>query len=185
MTGSADAGGRPSPGRSVRIVTTKWGDRPHWEFAGRYLGADEHGDWVGFPAGTAFHRPGADFVSPVDQVTVLPRLAGWVATFHASGGPVRVYVDVTTPPAWSGSTVRVVDLDLDVIELPDGRVLVDDEDEFAEHQVAYGYPADVVEQAQASCDAVLAEVRAGRAPYDGTAQRWLDLLSDLSRPTTS
>ena len=34
----------------------------------------------------------------------------------------------------------MVDLDLDVIRMRDGGIL-DDEDEFAEHQVRYGYPA--------------------------------------------
>jgi hypothetical protein len=50
---------------------------------------------------------------------------------------------------------------------------VDDEDEFAEHQVAYGYPADVIDAARASCDEVLTAVRAGLPPYDGTHRRWL------------
>ena len=62
-----------------------------------------------------------------------------------------------------------------------GEVFVDDEDEFAEHQVAYGYPADVVEAAQASCDRVFAAVRARQAPYDGTARVWLDRLAELTR----
>ncbi|MCB0907648.1 MAG: DUF402 domain-containing protein [Nocardioidaceae bacterium] len=158
---------------------TKWGDRPHWEFAGRYLGADEHGDWVGFPAGSHFARPGAAFVSPVDQVTLLPRDgAGWVATFHAAGGPVRAYVDVTTTPVWEGVVVSLVDLDLDVIERLDGTVVVDDEDEFAEHQVAFGYPPEVIASARLACDRVRAEVAARRPPYDlATPARWLTVLA--------
>jgi len=172
---------RPAVGDAVRVVTTKWGDRPHWEFAGRYLGADGHGDWIGFPAGSHFARPGADYVSPVDQVTVLPvDGSGWVATFHAVGGPVRVYVDVTSPPVWDGADVCVVDLDLDVIERPDGTVLVDDEDEFAEHRVAFGYPPEVVERAQRTCDRVRAEVAAHHPPYDlETPARWLATLTRL------
>jgi hypothetical protein len=92
--------------------------------------------------------------------------------------------------------VRMVDLDLDVVRLADpmpdhaleaavaagrtsGEIYVDDEDEFAEHQVAFGYPADVIERAQASCDEVLAAVRAGLPPYDGAHRRWLDALSLL------
>lgn len=51
------------------------------------------------------------------------------------------YVDMTSRPAWDGPTVRAVDLDLDVIEALDRTVFVDDEDEFEEHRVAYGYPA--------------------------------------------
>ena len=34
--------------------------------------------------------------------------------------------------------------------------------------MAFGYPADVIAAAQASSDEVLAAVRAGAAPYDGT-----------------
>ena len=59
-------------------------------------------------------------------------------------------------------------------------MFVDDEDEFAEHQVAYGYPADVVAAAQASCDALVLAVRAGLPPYDGTHQPWLAELTRLT-----
>ena len=60
----------------------------------------------------------------------------------------------------------------DVHPVGPGEVFVDDEDEFAEHQVAFGYPAHVIEAAQASCDELLAAVRAGLPPYDGTHERW-------------
>ena len=36
----------------------------------------------------------------------------------------------------------MVDLDLDVIRMRDGRIILDDEDEFEEHQVRYAYPPD-------------------------------------------
>ena len=190
------------PGTPIRVEMTKWGDRPHWEFDGVHLGSDEHGEWLGFPEGTINTRPGLEIVSQAACVTLVTPDGWYAATFHGPGIWCDLYVDIATPGRWDGTVLRAVDLDLDVIRMTDplpasvyaeaekagrvaGEVFVDDEDEFAEHQVAYGYPADVVEQAQASCDAVLAEVRAGRAPYDGTAQRWLDLLSELSRPTTS
>ncbi|MCF6376488.1 DUF402 domain-containing protein [Nocardioides KLBMP 9356] len=186
------------PGTQIRVEMTKWGDRPHWEFDGVFLGEDEHGEWLGFPAGTVNTRPGLRLESKADCVTLVPTSGWYAATFHAPGIWCDTYVDIATPGRWDGAVMRAVDLDLDVIRMSDplpevvyhaaeeagrvaGEVFVDDEDEFAEHQVALGYPADVVEQAQASCDAVLADVRAGRAPYDGTAQRWL---SELARPTS-
>ncbi len=189
------------PGSPIRVEMTKWGDRPHWQFPGTYLGSDEHGEWLGFRAGTHQSRPGYAFDSEVDSVTLVPYDDWYAATFHSPGIWCDLYVDIATPGEWDGTVLRAVDLDLDVIRMSDpipasvfaeaektgrvaGEVFVDDEDEFAEHQVAYGYPAEVVERAQASCDAVLADVRAGRAPYDGTAGRWLDLLAELSRPTT-
>ncbi len=185
------------PGTPIRCEMTKWGDRPHWEFAGAHLGSDEHGTWLGFPRGTLNRRPGHEFHSEVDSVTLVPAGGWYAATFHAPGIWCDLYVDITTPGQWDGTVLRAIDLDLDVIRMaPEppppsplapqnlsagpGEVFVDDEDEFAEHQVAYGYPADVIEQAQASCVAVLAAVRAGRAPYDGTHQHWLDELSRLT-----
>ena len=171
------------PGGPVRVVMTKWGDRPHWEFDALYLGSDGAGDWLGIRAGTTMTRPGATYVAPTDQVGLVPpsgpdEARGWLATFHAVGGPVRVYVDVTTPPAWDGAVVRAVDLDLDVVRGNTGRVWVDDEDEFAEHRVRFGYPEDVVRAAMASCDRVHADVAAARTPYDGSAAAWLDRLGD-------
>ena len=163
---------------------TKWGGRPHWEYDAVLLGRDEHGWWIGVPAGTRMRRPGATYEAPTDQVVLVPDPAApalgdawWVATFHAVGGPVRVYVDITTPPAWSGAVVGAVDLDLDVIRGNAGRVWVDDEDEFAEHRVRLGYPDEVVAGALAACAALEEAVAAGAAPYDGTADHWLAVLA--------
>ena len=175
----------PAVNEMVRVVTTKWGNRPHWEFEAFFLGSDEHGDWVGIPTGTPMARPGAAFVTETDQVGLVPRPdagggAGWLATFHAPGYQIVTYVDMTTVPSWQGSVCSAVDLDLDVIRRPEGTVLVDDEDEFAEHQVIYGYPAEIVALAETSCawvrDAVLHE----RAPFDGDSSAgWFTVLATL------
>jgi hypothetical protein len=185
------------PGTAIRCEMTKWGDRPHWQFDGIHLGADQHGEWLGFSAGTHNRRPGYEFHSEVDCVTLVPSSEWYAATFHAPGIWCDLYIDVTTPAAWDGEVLRAVDLDLDVIRMsPEpprltgsfpqnmaagpGEVFVDDEDEFAEHQVAFGYPAHVIEAARASCDELLAAVRAGLAPYDGTHLPWLERLSRLT-----
>jgi hypothetical protein len=160
------------------MVMTKWGDRPHWEFDGTLLGSDEHGDWIGIPAGTVMTRPAMTFVSETDQVGLVPAAdagggRGWLATFHAPGIWAHTYVDMTTPPAWDGSVVRAVDLDLDVVRPVEGEVFVDDEDEFAEHQRLFGYPPEIVDLAERSCawvrDAIVREL----PPFDGTAAEWL------------
>ena len=182
------------PGTPVRVEMTKWGDRPHWRFAGVHLGSDEHGEWLGFPAGTHNQRPGHEFHADVDCVTLLPRDDWYAATFHAPGIWCDLYVDIATPGEWDGDVLRAVDLDLDVIRLSPagsqapptgitaapGEVFVDDEDEFAEHQVAYGYPPEVVRAARDASDRVLAAARAGRAPYDGSHRPWLEQLARLA-----
>jgi uncharacterized protein len=170
-------------GGQVDVIISKWGGRPHWEFVATYLGEDEHGHWLGLPVGTEFRRPGAHFRGANAQVTLLPHDGWWVATFHGpgattwtdlGGAEVELYVDITTPAVLDAQTVRCVDLDLDVVRGTNGTVIVDDEDEFAEHRVTFGYPADVVRAAEDSCAALLAAVSARTAPFDAAASRvWL------------
>jgi hypothetical protein len=153
---------------------TKWGGRPHWEYDATFLGADEHGQWLGCPIGTFYARPGMAFLSDFAGVVLVP--AGGVAhlaAFNDEHAGAATYVDMTTPPTWAGSVLQAVDLDLDVVKLHDGTVYLDDEDEFAEHQVTFGYPADVVAMAERSAAEVLSAVQQGTAPYDGTADAWL------------
>lgn len=174
------------PGVRIDVAMTKWRDRPHWAFPARYLGEDDHGDWLGVPAGTRMTRPGAEYVAPVDQVMLVPGLTaperGFVATVHAVGGPVETYVDITTPPVWDGHVLRAVDLDLDVVRGTTGRVWVDDEDEFAAHRRTLGYPANLVLHASRSCSLVHAAVAGRAAPYDGTAAGWFaELAAVLTR----
>jgi hypothetical protein len=89
-----------------------------------------------------------------------------------------VYIDITTPAQWSadGMTVTMVDLDLDVLRRWDGRVDVDDEDEFAEHQVALGYPPELIELAERSCAERRAALAQGDEPFAGLHHAWLDRL---------
>ncbi len=169
------------------MLTRKWPDAPHWEFDAVPLGSDEHGDWVGVPAGTWLSKPDRGFTAWCDHVVLVPRDSWWMATLYGEDAvldadrPVDVYVDITTTSTWTpaGDQVRAVDLDLDVIRDPDGRVRVDDEDEFAEHQRLLGYPDEIIEAARVSCAEVLEAVSARRAPYDGSHLPWLARLRTL------
>ena len=145
------------PGTAIRCETSKWGDRPHWQFDGFFLGSDEHGDWLGSRRAPTTTAPGYEFHSDVDAVTLVPSEGWYAATFHQPGIWCDLYVDVATPGRWDGNVLRMVDLDLDVIRhvrpaprvpprrgaggrTPAGEVFVDDEDEFAEHQVPTATP---------------------------------------------
>ena len=166
---------RFEPGSRVSVRVTKWGNRPHWSYEGVYLGEDEHGDWIGFPAGTHYHRPGRSFDADFTCVSLVPRHdAAHFAAFFDDSHPLALYIDMTTPAEWDGEVLRMVDLDLDVIEPRDERgIFLDDQDEFEEHQLAYGYPPEIISLAEDSAERVLAAVAAGDPPYDGTAARWL------------
>ncbi|KAA1419127.1 DUF402 domain-containing protein [Nocardioides humilatus] len=166
-----------APGDPVRVVMSKWGERAHWEYDAIYLGSDEHGEWIGCPTATFYSRPGLEFVAAFAGVVCKPAGgAAHLACFNDEHAQAAIYVDMTTPPEWDGTTLRAVDLDLDVVKRQDGTIYLDDEDEFAEHQVAFGYPAEVVAMTERSAAEVLAAVRAGEAPFDGTAATWHEVL---------
>lgn len=92
----------------------------------------------------------------------------------ASPSSHRVYADVASPARWSDRSVAMVDLDLDVVTDAAGRVAIHDEDEFAEHARRWRYPPAVAASARMAADDLAARMRAGSAPFDGTAAGWLE-----------
>ncbi|GAA5032565.1 hypothetical protein GCM10023258_31650 [Terrabacter aeriphilus] len=169
------------PGTPVAGRFTKWGGGRHWEWDGHYLGSDEHGHWWFAPAGTRCARPGVEFVEPSGWVSLAPHEGAYVAGFYPGHREISVYVDMTTEPVWrrreaTGGPeweVTMVDLDLDVVLTRDGHLFVDDEDEFDQHRVELGYPAEVVELAERWRDVVLAAVAAGDEPFGTVGHAWL------------
>ena len=166
------------PGDPVAVRFTKWGGGAHWEFPVTFLGADDLGTWCGAPAGTWLERPGASFASTFAWVTLFPHHLPWAASYYDSvDQPISVYVDVTTPAFWDGPLVTMVDLDLDVVMHRDGDLLLDDEDEFDEHTVTLGYPAEVVDLARCTADELMAAAAVGHEPFGPAGSRWLARLA--------
>jgi hypothetical protein len=169
------------PGDAVEVRFTKWGGGRHWEFPVTVLGVDALGVWCGAPVGTRLERPGAAFTSQFGWVTLFPTGQPWAASYYDSPDqPIAVYVDVTTAPVWDGAEVTMVDLDLDVIVTRDGDLLLDDEDEFAEHQVTLGYPREIVQLAQGSAEQLMAAAGDGREPFGAAAADWMARLRSMS-----
>lgn len=177
---AADRSGTP-----VHVDYRKWNGSPHWQSDGTLLGVDEHGCWVGFPQSTHFERPGAAFDLDRDSVSLFPA-AGYTPAFNRPTErpeQVLVYVDITTPPVWSrtddgGWLVTMIDLDLDVVQRANGFIYVDDEDEFEEHQRQFGYPEDVIRQAEHDTRAVFEALHDGQAPFDDTGWQWMRQLAE-------
>jgi protein associated with RNAse G/E len=163
------------PGDPVPVRFEKWGGLPHWAVDVLWLGEDDHGWWLGWPEATVWTRPGRTFRSDGLQVGLFPRDRGFAATFYQQVADVtfRIYADVATRPSWRDGALTAVDLDLDVLQGFDGTISVDDEDEFAEHRLSYGYPADVVAAAEAECACLVEEMSTGAAHFaEELAQRW-------------
>ncbi|GAB4071103.1 hypothetical protein GCM10028777_38310 [Angustibacter speluncae] len=170
------------PDDAVEVRFRKYDGRPHWVMWALPLGEDEHGHWLGSPAGQVVSRPDLSVDLPFPWALLVPRDQGFVAAFNVTGDPERaeVYVDMTTVPVWeTPQLVTAADLDLDVVRMVGGRVFVDDEDEFAEHRVAFGYPPQVVELAQESCRWVHDRVAADAEPFGDVARAWMDAATRL------
>jgi hypothetical protein len=146
---------------------TKWGGHPHWRYALEPLGEDGYGWWLGGRAGIPLRRGLEDpVVQPHDFVVLVPSHGSWIANWNdPAAGVFAVYVDVTTDVRREDDVIHAVDLDLDVVRFSDGTVEVLDEDEFAEHQVRYGYPPEVVARARATTDDLVAALTAGVEPF--------------------
>lgn len=157
----------------VEMRFTKWGGKRHWHYPVVPLGTDRYGWWLGGPEGTYFQRGDEEpILRPQDYVMLVPESGDWIATWNAES-ETELYVDVTTRPVRRGGVIEAVDLDLDVIRKRDGRVLLVDEDEFAEHQVLYGYPAGVIAQARWTADDLLARIGAAEEPFGLAGDAWL------------
>jgi protein associated with RNAse G/E len=72
----------------------------------------------------------------------------------------------------------MVDLDLDVVRRrADRSVSIVDQDEFAEHQIRYGYPAGVIAAAERAAERLHAAIIGGRQPFADGYRRWLRMVS--------
>ena len=78
--------------------------------------------------------------------------------------------DILTRVHLDGSTLRWVDLDLDVEVFEDGRIALVDEDEFEAHQLPYRYSDAVIEGARRSAALALDLARSGSFPFDRERQ---------------
>ena len=162
-------------GETVHVRFSKWDGRAHWAFDMERLGEDEHGIWLWAPAGTELRR-GAEkpFAARHAFVKVVPAGQWWTGIWNDGRRSIRTYVDVITPAMWDGETVRMVDLDLDVVHRGDGSVEVDDEDEFEDHRIEFGYPEHVVDRARTEAARLVLAVERGSEPFGEVGHRWLE-----------
>ena len=162
-----------SSARVVEIDFRKYPDTRHWQFATEYLGEDEHGIWLGGRAGNPAQK---GWATPVtfghDFVKLIVPDGWWTAIWNTRGG-ISVYVDIVMPARWDGDRVTLLDLDLDVIISSDGSVKIDDEDEFAEHQVSLGYTLEMIEGAEQATAEIVAAIEADAEPFGSVAAGWL------------
>lgn len=160
----------------VRWDGRKWRNRLHWQFMMERLGEDEHGVWLSVAAGTVARRGHDAPLTLADGfVSLVPATQWWEAEFYPIHPHHEVYVNIGTPCEWHPGRVRQVDLDLDVIRTFSGDVEMLDEDEFADHQVRFAYPPELIEGARRAADEVIDLLQRRAEPFGTAADRWLTL----------
>lgn len=184
---TSDAPRRPALGDAVLMRWRKWDGGPHWLHECVYLGSDEHGDWIGQQSGWSCSRPGRAYGCEGPNVMLVPPGGEWVLMVNGEPHRVRVYIDVAWDVRWADTPtpsglpeVTGIDMDLDVVRPLVDETFIDDEDEFAEHRVQYGYPLDIAERMEAVAADLYDRVRTLERPFDdATADRWLATLAEL------
>ena len=152
------------PPDRIRVDFRKYPDTQHWQYEVSPLAEDGHGVWLWAPPGAPARR--GDEPPVLFPSTTLHLVSGdWWGGYWQESGEPEVYIDICTPAIWSEGRVTMIDLDLDVIRERSGAVHVLDEDEFAEHQVALGYPRDLIEDARAACERVRAMLERDEEPF--------------------
>ena len=85
-----------------------------------------------------------------------------------------MFIDIVTPPRWvAEDTIEMVDLDLDVVMTADGSIEVEDEDEFAEHQLTYGYSPEMITSAEVETRRIVTMLEHRQEPFFEVADAWL------------
>ncbi|MBM2623192.1 DUF402 domain-containing protein [Actinoplanes sp. LDG1-06] len=163
---------------AVDLVLRKFDGRPHRQVTARRLGEDAYGTWLATPRGTtvSYHygtRPTGK--TKVDAVRLVTAGKWWMAMFLAEPADRELYCDVITPARWTGpAEITVVDLDIDLVRYrADGRVEVEDEDEFAEHRVELGYPPEVVDGALGGAAELRDALLRDEEPFASHYRSWL------------
>ena len=107
------------------------------------------------PAGHPIGDPGGNFVSP-NALRVFYWPGKWYSLLEAyapDGELAEIYVNISSPVEIDGLQMRFTDLELDVSRIPPGEARLEDEDEFQEAAVEFGYS----EELQRTCYEVARE----------------------------
>lgn len=155
---------------SVRVHKRKYPARPHLTSELEVIGADRFGDWLYRPRDAALDRVG---------VQLLPRNSWWTAWWWIGweSDPTRrwVAVDICTPPEPDADGWHYDDLEIDLVRLPDGSILVLDEDEFEDACRRVPFPQEVVTAACSARDEVHRMLKHDTEPFHSHGWRRLEL----------
>lgn len=159
---------RATPGSRILLRATKYDGAAHWIQPFQVVSDDGTLLVAQYRARTPIYTSRGEFRSPYDSLVYFWR-DRWYNVFRLSRPGCALalwYCNITTPPIFDGCQLGYVDLDLDVAVRADGLIDLLDADEFETHQREYGYPAEVIEQAELAANEVTQLARGKGFPFD-------------------
>jgi protein associated with RNAse G/E len=91
----------------------------------------------------------------------------------ADWSPRMHYVNIATPARWDEQRVTAADMDLDVIRFAgEENVILDDEDEFADHTLSMSYPADLVSRCRVEADRIIRRMTERNGLFSDSIFAW-------------
>ena len=165
----------------IEIWNVKWPRRNPSVAIGSYLGEDQYGHWVGQTEGApwwlADHSRSGVFTASF--VSLVPHNAYWTACFNKSDPLFDV--DIALPVQWNNDVIEIIDLELDVLRFTDGRVIVRDQEEFAQTRDTFNMPEAMVKQAESACAFMVDQLEQIAEPFGSVGKAWLSqFLTELS-----
>jgi len=153
---------------------------------------DRYGVWLFSPKGTIFRGQSGETIGEcevgqgslpegVPVIHLMPRSLWWVASWCREHD-IQISVDISTPPVFEETEWIYTDLELDPLGWADGRVTVDDEDEFVAACVADLISAEEAKVARSTTEEVVKSMREGTEPFGRLGWERLDEALSFSLP---
>ncbi|GAB4213838.1 MAG: hypothetical protein OHK0022_51480 [Roseiflexaceae bacterium] len=161
--------------RDMLVHSTKYDGSLHYRYTSRVV-REEPGVLILYSApGTTYDSYRGQLLATRHSLEILwpDRFYNLHVSWRDDWQPHNHYINIATPATWNDGVARFVDLDLDVIwRAATGEIILDDEDEFALHQVRFGYPPDLIARCWQAADEVRDLIARRVAPFDGTQHHW-------------
>ncbi|MCM3749447.1 DUF402 domain-containing protein [Paenibacillus pasadenensis] len=159
--------------QTIPIQARKYGGIPHYEWETTLIEAT--GEYVLVKGERlrklVHHSKGKTFIVDNPTLEFLPLNQWFTASVQLHpNGALSYYCNICMPPADKNGFIEFIDLDIDIIKQPGGDWEVVDEDEFREHAIKFGYPAELIARTESERDLLLRLIKERNFPFDG----WLE-----------
>ncbi|MBL7259800.1 DUF402 domain-containing protein [Paractinoplanes lichenicola] len=150
-----------------------------YRFDFRTVAEEAEGAWLWAPVGTPWAAPHDEGASAVPVVVWLAEGRPWAAWWVGEPGDRRLEIDVCLPPEVVEDGWRYVDLELDpVLHVDEGRVEIEDWDEYEESLLRGWMTAGDAGLARATAEKCAATLRERREPWLERGWQLLDRLGE-------